>query len=199
MHDPLERFRTAHAQRLEYGECEPERLEIITDMADELLISTERLELDTKGDEKRTRVYTTDPYTIARNFSYMESGLSSGWVWPLTETRVAIQYARHMHPTRETYKIELNHTIHQQDIAPPPLRKIYTIEYVGKNRESKPSATMGSINLDILDESSAAWDSRELSIYDCEQLFNELGHIYNLQQIQARENQRLDALFRDNA
>ncbi len=187
-----------HLERLEYQDADRESLEIITDLIDELLVSQEQ----PSAEQAASSVSTTDYFSIKRTFNYMESGMSSGWMWPLTETTAVLTYHRYKNPTRESYAVVIGSEIHQQCMepgTPPPLQTSYYIEYHGKNREGKPQTRMSALNMDILGESLQTWDTRDLTNYDTDQLFDELGKVYDLQQRQANEQERLDSLFPDIA
>lgn len=174
--------RPSYGDRYIYQPCDREELELTTDLADELLVSLAYGD----GQGHVLSTFDNDQKTINRSFSYMESGLSSGWMWPLTETGVAVSYTREAKPSKETYRVEIVRTIHQKDIVQPPMVTIYTIEYFGKNSVSA-QATMSGLNFDLHVNPDAEWEDRAMTRYDCETLFTELGHVWNLQQIQEHE------------
>ncbi len=187
-----------HEERPEYQDADREGLEIITDLIDELLVSHEQ----SCAEHAASSVSMTAYFSIKRTFNFLDSGMSSGWMWPLTETTITLAYYRYKNPTHESYSVVINSNIHQQGQQPgtlPPLQTNYHIEYFGKDRESKPQTRMSALNLDILGESKQTWETRDMTSYDAGQLFDELGKVYDLHQRQADEQRRLDGLFPDIA
>ena len=195
MNSPSERFHMSHEERPEYQTADHESLELVTDLIDELLVSRE----ESGAEYAAKSVDMPNYFSIKREYNYLESGMSSGWMWPLTEMTFALSYHRYKNPTHEEYSIVITPTIHQQHIMPPPLQTHYSIEYFGKNRESKPHTRLSSASVDVLGKSRQRWDTRDMTNYDAGRLFDELGHVYDFLQRQADERRRLDNLFTDLA
>lgn len=180
--------------RPEYQPCDLKDVSVVFDMADELLLMPSSDLSD--NDAKDISSSDHNGFLIKRSFSYIESGASSGWMWPLTETKVAVSYEKERRFNKETYRVEVVHRLERYDIKQPPLVTIYTVELYGQKQQNF-YATIESLNLDVLGDSTDEWDKRQMTDFDCETLFTELGNIWNLQQIQAAENSRLAALSGD--
>lgn len=177
--------RSQYSERPEYQEVTLDELGIMTDMADELLVATSQMihhyNSASSFDNKSTY--------ITKTFSYIESGLSSGWMWPLTETQITITYNKSLeHPTTERYQFGVSRIVEQRGLSDPNILSVYTVEFFGKNRESA-QATIDTH--DLAGDSPSVLVGRPMTSYDNEVLFDELGNLWNLHTLEEKEESQL--------
>lgn len=86
-------------------------------------------------------LYTSNPITsdrnqggfdseglyVERHFSYLHGDFKS-WVWPLTETKLALQATSHQRPKQDRYHAAISWIVHQAGVSSTAVRSLYTLD-----------------------------------------------------------------------
>lgn len=156
---------------------------VVVDMLDALLYESGVV----TSDESRL-VTESEQQVFTRKFSYLQGDVKS-WVWPLTETSVAICHTKDKQLDREMYQVAV--TWHVEQIGIDPIYHVTTYG-IDVYPEGPVQAFIEQPSMDVLNE--AADDTREtrrMTEYDYEQLYNGLATVYDLHAAERSDNARV--------
>lgn len=119
---------------------------------------------------------------LHRSFSYLH-GDTEGWVWPLTETQMNIGHRTDRQTGAESYAVEVSWQVHQQGATDDRFVVRY---YIDSYPEGDVQAMIEEPNV-----VTGERESRLMTEYDYETLFNELHMVDRMHTAERSDNARV--------
>jgi hypothetical protein len=148
---------------------------VVADMLDELLEESGLVQSDNAA-------YISEPEgsIFTRSFSHLDGDFQS-WIWPPTERRLAICHEFDRKLNRDSYHVAVGWIIHRAGITHNAFNTTYTIDIYPQGRVQ---AVVEQPSL----EQEGEFESRAMTDYDYETLFDELAIVHGLHKAEDREN-----------